>query len=112
MRNIFLWTFRILFLLCIALKALLRTNVLNDPALFSVSFCQLLAVKSLRTFVRSSAFGVVNPFFILVLTSPEDTHKMTLVAVVLGKCQDKLGKLCATICSKIGPKQVLRHLKS
>ena len=45
-------------------------------------------------------------------TSPQDTHKMTLVAVVLGKCQDKLGKLCATICSKIGPKQVLRHLKS
>ena len=53
----------------IILKALLRTNVLNDvtAALFSVSFSQLPAAKnntengaavtSLRTFVRSSNFN-------------------------------------------------------
>ena len=52
------------------LKALLRTNVLNDvtAASFSVSFSQLPAVKkdieysaavtSLRTFIRSSAFRI------------------------------------------------------
>ena len=57
--------------LCIALKALLRTNVLNDvtAAPFLVVFLQLAAEKkttensaartSLRTFVRSNDFNRV-----------------------------------------------------
>ena len=43
------------------LKALLRTNVLNDvtAAPFSVCFLQLAAVTSLRAFVRSNDFSVL-----------------------------------------------------